>query len=570
MPDFITPGLNPLEIPEIVAMVGLHIPICKKVFYTDLFNPTLITTTSVLAPRDLLACTAVSRAWRWILLPVLWQSYDGSLMRYVPLHVLQENSIYFRSFRDQFGHYHSGPFLTGNLRNLIISYQHDWAVPFMLTNPVLKHLTWTGCGHPFQDREFTALIGLCNLRDLCLSNWDLNGRQLALILCASPRLARLSLSSVRGVRDLDGMLLLFAMEEISLGYVPSDSQCLLELVRYCPGLRRISFLGTWIQEQPRDMLLLSAQIRVYCPEISSIRLKASYCFGMGTFVTLEDFEYAALVQGAQSLDIFAAEISSLGMMLTDALISQFDALVAVDLCIRRRIQHQHPHDGGGGDETGGSGVGGESDSSGSSGSSGGSGDIGLVGGGSNSTLLMDIINSGRILSTCSRLRVFRLSSAENVIDMDIAMELFSRPWACLGLEVLSLGQISLPTFKQPSQEVCTVGYEWQIQSFNGTGMTGTMTASTTTLTTATAAAAATTATITYGDTFAMVDTSPTSAMIPTLSTAIPGMTPLLGLNDELWPFGSEFRRKLLPQISLLTVLREFWLNKVQYVRATIV
>jgi hypothetical protein len=366
------------------------------------------------------------------------------------------------------------------------------------------------------------------------------------------------------------MLLLFAMEEISLGYVPSDSQCLLELVRYCPGLRRISFLGTWIQEQPRDMLLLSAQIRVYCPEISSIRLKASYCFGMGTFVTLEDFEYAALVQGAQSLDIFAAEISSLGMMLTDALISQFDALVAVDLCIRRRIQHQHPHDGGGGDETGGSGVGGESDSSGSSGSSGGSGDIGLVGGGSNSTLLMDIINSGRILSTCSRLRVFRLSSAENVIDMDIAMELFSRPWACLGLEVLSLGQISLPTFKQPSQEVCTVGYEWQIQSFNGTGMTGTMTASTTTLTTATAAAAATTATITYGDTFAMVDTSPTSAMIPTLSTAIPGMTPLLGLNDELWPFGSEFRRKLLPQISLLTVLREFWLNKVQYVRATIV
>ncbi|KAG0326004.1 hypothetical protein BGZ99_010298 [Dissophora globulifera] len=524
MPDFIAPGLNPLEIPEIIAMVGKFIPLSRRVISTDFFNFT-ITSTSVFSPYDLLVCTTVSRTWRRILLPILWRSYDGALMRYVPLAVLQANSVYFRSFRDQLGHHHSGPFLATNLRQLIISQQHDWAVPFMITNPGLQHLTWTGSGHALLDKEYEALINLTNLGDLCLSNWSLSGQQLALILCASPRLSRLSLSFVDGVQDLKDMLTLYTLEEISLGYMPRNSQCLMKLVQYCPSLRRISFLGTWEREQERDLLKLCTWMRRCCPELCSIHFAASYCFGTNDFNMLEDFEYAALVQSAQSLNFFAAEVPCLGPMLTSSLIGQFEALVAVDVCIRRKLQHQYPHDGGGSTN-----IMGDADKGDNC---------------NKSAQFMDVANSARILSSCSHLRVFRLSSAENMIDMGAALELFTNPWACLDLEILSLGQISLPASNKNQDRraamQCSFGdYGWHVHSKANTSFAS-----------ASKAAA-------------------TSMALSTLGMMTPVSSPPCETDDDLWAFGSEFRQKLLPQVGLLTVLKELCLNKVQYRRATII
>ncbi|KAG0370713.1 hypothetical protein BGZ54_004658 [Gamsiella multidivaricata] len=535
MPTSISSRFNPLTIPEIIAMIGQLIPLTHRATYTDPFNPTRTTTTFIFAPRDLLACTAVSRAWRRVLLPILWRSYDSALMRYVPLAALQINSVHFQSFRDQFGHHHPGPFYSTNLRRLIISQQHSWTVPFMLSNPGLQHLTWTGLGHPFLDREYSALMKLANLRDLCLSNWNLIGRQLALVLCASPQLSRLSLSSIDGVQDLEGMSTLYALEEISLGFVPLNSLCLLDLVRFCPSLRRISFLGTWIPEQERDLMTLSKRMRVCCPDLCSIQFTAAYCFGTDMFNTLEDPEYAAMAQSAQNLNRFAMEIPCLGPMLTSSLISQFESLVAVNLCIRRRIQHHHPHDGGGIDG-GGNGTG--------AGAGAGAG-TGI--GSFDCTQHSDIVNTARILSTCSRLQVFRLSSAEDVIETDAVLGLFATPWACLGLEVLSLDQISLVAgWKQDRQNSMVDTFEgdgWYVQSKANMSL-------------ASVARKATTAT----DLAALAHLGMTTS-----GTTVPNE-----LDAVLWTFGSEFRKKLLPQIGLLTALREFRLNKVPYVRDTIV
>ncbi|ORZ27248.1 hypothetical protein BCR41DRAFT_392578 [Lobosporangium transversale] len=511
MPDFITPGLNPLEIPEIIAIVGQQIPLCQKRAYSDPFNLTTISTTAVFMPKDLLACTAVSRTWRRILLPILWGSYDGALMRYVSPEVLQANSVFFRSFRDQFRHYHPGPFFATNLRQLIISQQHKWAVPFMFANPGLHHLTWTGFGHPLLDNEFSALTSLANLRDLCLSNWNISGRQLALILNASPRLLRLSLSFVDGVQDLDGMLILFALEEISLGFIPEKSQGLFELVRYCPGLKRISFLSTWIPEQARDLVALSSRIRCCCPDVCSIQFSAAYCFGSNSFNTLKDFEYAALVQSTDHLERFAAELYCLDHMLTTSLLGQFEFLAAVDLCIRRDGKAS-----------------------------------------ADSLQFMDICNSARILSTCSHLRVFRLSSAENMIDMNAALELFASPWVCLGLEVLSLGQISFPPLAKHQQDsrkstkssFTFRDYGWYVQPKTNTSF----------------ASAVSPKATTAGVVASAHGVGPSVPVTPFQST----------MGDELWHFGSEFRQKLLPQVSLLTLLRELCLNKVHYARASIV
>ncbi|KAF9118142.1 hypothetical protein BGW39_001437, partial [Mortierella sp. 14UC] len=495
MPDFIPPGLNPLEIPEIVAMVGQQIPLSRRTLlpnpYTGTYtNPVPVT---LFAPRDLLVCTAVCQAWRRILLPLLWRYYDGALMRHVPLRVLQKASVYFRIFRDPVGQYHQGPFFSTHLQQLIVSLQHEWGVPFLDANPGLKHLTWTGLGRPLEDQQFMALARLGQLRDLCLSNCSLVGRSLASVLMASPGLSRLSLSAVDGITHLDELSNMSFLEEIALGYLPINSQSAVldDLTRFCPNLRRISFLGTWGstndcfdiaagagiaggRRQGRDLLKLSSILRVFCPELESIHFTAAYCFGVDRFNTLQDYELAALAESSDRLTSFGAEISSLGRMLTDALICQSRTLVAVDLCIRRKYPHQYPHDGGG--EGGGGmgfGLGGDTASALPVASTTGGGlfeldilDHGIgalakhsywdeddedgqtsgLGGGQS----RDIVNAARILTHCSNLRVFRLTSDEKWIRMEEAMALFARPWACLGLEVLSLGHISMPATPPPS------------------------------------------------------------------------------------------------------------------------
>ncbi|GJJ67690.1 hypothetical protein EMPS_00036 [Entomortierella parvispora] len=535
MPDFIVPGLSPLEIPEVIAMVGQQIPLTRQETYTDHFNPALTGTRTVFAARDLVACTAVSRKWRWVLLPILWRQYDGPLMRHVPRSILQANSEYWRSFRDRFGHHHVGPFFTTNLRQLVISQQHDWAVPFITSNTLLCHLTWTGLGTRFSDVEFSALSVLSNLRDLSLSNWNLDGRQLAVVLCANPKLVRLSLGFVDGVLNLDGMLILFALEEISLGYIPPKSQSLLELARYCPSLQRISFLGTWTADQPRDLVALSNSLLFCCPDLCSIHFSASYCFATNDFDTLEDFEYAALIHSSKALGNFAAEVAGLGRLMTDSLISHFDSLVSVDLCIRRR--YQYTHDGGGG---------------------------GVI------SRSIDIANTARILSSCSRLRIFRLSSAENVIEMRAALELFSLPWACLGLEILSLSQILLPnlnskqerggrsTATAPAAMSSLRAFGWHPQSKSGPLAACTQSSTTT------SREALVTAGIPSPPNFALTTTPNSAAMAATLPTPSP-----LEADDDLWRFGTEFKCKLLPQVSSLKVLKELCLNKVIYARTAV-
>ncbi|KAG0286421.1 hypothetical protein BGZ96_009467 [Linnemannia gamsii] len=459
MPDFIPPGLNPLNIPEIVVMVGQQIPLCRRTIlpypYTGTFTFNAVPIT-LFAPKDLLACTAVCQAWRRMLLPVLWRYYDGSLMRYVPPQVLQKASVYFRIFRDPIGQYLQGPFFSTHLQQLVISQQHEWVVPFLDSNPALQHLTWTGLGRPLADQQFMALARMAQLRDLCLSNCSLVGRSFASVLNASPGLSRLSLSFVDGITQLEDLSTMAFLEEIALGYLPVNSQSavLNDLTRFCPNLRRISFLGTWgptnddfvTERQGRDLLKLSSILMVFCPQLHSIHSTAAYCFGVDRFNTLQDFELAALAESAGQLTSFGAEISSLGRMLTDALICQSRTLVAVDLCIRRKYPHQHPHDGGG-SELG----------------EGGLFKLDILDHGigaltkqsywdEDEEVLMqdgsrqsrDIVNAARILTHCSNLRVFRLKSDEKCIRMEEAMALFARPWACLGLEVFSLGHISMP------------------------------------------------------------------------------------------------------------------------------
>ncbi|KAG0032789.1 hypothetical protein BGZ81_010074 [Podila clonocystis] len=550
MPDFIFPGLNPLSIPELIAIVGQFIPICKMELvhkHNNLyFHPPVYTMTTVFAPQDLLACTAVSQTWRRILLPILWRSYDGALMRTVPLATIQQNSVYFRAFWDYLAHHHNGPFASNNLRSLVISRLHEGAVSLIASSPNLQSLTYTGLDGAFPDIGYGALVDLPQLRDLCLSNWNMTGRQLALMLCGSPRLVRLGLSFLEGVQDLEGIKIMFCIEEISLGYIPDSSQKLLQLIQYLPNLQRISFLGTWIGHhnvQRRDIFALSSSLRYFCPELRSIHITAAYDFASDDYNTLEDSELASLIQSAKSLEQFKAEAASLGRLMSDSLITQYESLVALDLCIRIR-KYKRPHDGGGID--------------------GGTGalieDSTAIPGGVRSS---DILNTARILSSCYHLRVFRLSSANVTIDVNTALQLFTSPWACLGLEILWLSQISVPAAITKQDRRSTLSssnmfgqYGWSVQSSKQlhVGQPTILAKSMEPLDDQTLPCYAQTA----------ASTSAKSAVAPANFATLSGAT--RAEIEDPWALGTEFPKKLFPQIGVLSLLKELCLNKVQYSR----
>ncbi|KAF9212068.1 hypothetical protein BGZ59_007260 [Podila verticillata] len=124
---------------------------------------------------------------------------------------------------------------------------------------------------------------------------------------------------------------MFGIEEISLGYIPNSGQKLLQLIQYLPSLQRISFLGTWIDQstQQRDIITLSSSLRFFCPELRSIHTTAAYNFASNEYDTLDDSELASLIQSTKALEHFKVEVASLGRLMSDSLITQYESLVAL-------------------------------------------------------------------------------------------------------------------------------------------------------------------------------------------------------------------------------------------------
>ncbi|KAG0038145.1 hypothetical protein BGZ82_000957 [Podila clonocystis] len=233
--------------------------------------------------------------------------------------------------------------------------------------------------------------------------------------------------------------------------------------------------------------------------------------------------------------------------MSDSLISRYESLVAVDLCIRTR-KYQHPHGGGGGNMITDGGTGALIEDS--------TATPGCV-------RSSDILNTARILSSCNHLRVFRLSSVNVTIDVNTALQLFISPWACLGLEILWLSQISVPAAIAKQGRISTLSsstvfgqHGWSVQSSKGlhVGQPTILAKSMDPLDDQTLLFYAQTA----------VSSSAKSAVAPANLATFSGATP--AEIEDPWAFGTEFPKKLFPQIGVLSLLKELCLNKVQYSR----
>ncbi|KAG0096622.1 hypothetical protein BGZ93_004228 [Podila epicladia] len=158
------PQRHPLDIPEILHAVGLHIPLWEEISYfreADEYE---------CHPKDLLACCSVSKLWRAVLLPVLWRVYDKHCKSLwsVPKETLLKYCHYFQHI---FGvSREKGPFSCPNIKTLEVLAPEDEITSILRATPPptqLKTLIWGGGGY----MHFPRNLDLSSNSDLCLVPW---------------------------------------------------------------------------------------------------------------------------------------------------------------------------------------------------------------------------------------------------------------------------------------------------------------------------------------------------------------------------------------------------------------
>lgn len=83
--------VHPLEIPEILSLIGSFISTWKD----SPFGPKFV-------PRDLLSTTLVNTTWREAMLPYLWKVYEYNTMIKVPIELVFKYSSFFHFFQPPF------------------------------------------------------------------------------------------------------------------------------------------------------------------------------------------------------------------------------------------------------------------------------------------------------------------------------------------------------------------------------------------------------------------------------------------------------------------------------------
>ncbi|KAF9124696.1 hypothetical protein BGW39_007962 [Mortierella sp. 14UC] len=203
---------HPLEVPEIVALVGHFLPLWTvesgKIRLGDFIQH------DCFRPGTFHACFLVNKLWYRTLLPILWSEYLYQGMEDVPPHIIEQYSVYFRRF-DSYGGV-DGPFNCTSLKSLTMAYDDDWMAPNMSLqaqtqlvrmNPGLESLQWDGPGLAPKRRarlDTEDFQMLDNLRNLQLDQWDGSQGLLVKVLRAvAKKLVDMDIQEVFGFQESD-------------------------------------------------------------------------------------------------------------------------------------------------------------------------------------------------------------------------------------------------------------------------------------------------------------------------------------------------------------------------------
>ncbi|KAF9925422.1 hypothetical protein FBU30_004778 [Linnemannia zychae] len=364
LPPLLPPSRQcPLDIPEILIRIGQFLPLWSGEGLRLEFDP-----------RPLLRCCLVSRAFRQAMLPTLWYLYDGYRMRNIPSAILSRYSSYFRIITST-GSF-KGPFYCKNLTELNTVYGQEWSRNLLVSNPGLKRLVWGG---PFSRRietleqqkewqlELKVLMGLENLDEIRMSGFSLGeGIFVKLLRNNASSLSNLAMSTVAGVTSIEGLMLPH-LTELQVTFGCAESPALLDLVRCCPRLQRLSLLGSKTrasaafvpphhlqqqlqphqqqqqqqqipQELDSEVVRLAQNIAECCPELAYIKFTTTSTTGGAQTNAifrnqsfLQGPELALIANACHRLEGFTAELATLDLALTSALIAHSSTLKSLSL-----------------------------------------------------------------------------------------------------------------------------------------------------------------------------------------------------------------------------------------------
>ncbi|KAF9356646.1 hypothetical protein BGX26_004959 [Mortierella sp. AD094] len=300
-----SPPTNPLIVPEILSRIAEFIPL----WIPDQFVQFRF------SPRILFHCSVVNKAFRQAILPILWYTYDASLMAMVPESIIQKYSPYFRKLD-----YHysviSAPLSCTRLVELTLSGCGWDAHRLIRVNPHLKNLTWAGvnffCMTDVPVLEGDLLKSLLGLETLKLSEWSLGHQRQLLGTLATVRstLRRLDLDTISGgnedqdIHDAVSLLKIlevdmpFRIVQLRLNFQFTRSRQLIDLVCHCPDLEEL----TLVSACRIDIGRLSANLQKHCPRLSTIKLCGLYFGLFDTYDALTDELMAELVRSTVGND----------------------------------------------------------------------------------------------------------------------------------------------------------------------------------------------------------------------------------------------------------------------------
>ncbi|KAF9983483.1 hypothetical protein BGZ65_001744 [Modicella reniformis] len=247
---------NPLEIPEILALVGMYIPMWQPVVGGYSFHP-----------QDMLSCTLVSHHFRITLLPILWYTFDEKASSAVPIENIRKYTPYFRhhfnyGYRKDYPTHCREPCTRLTQLTIAVSQKGEHDIEFIKSNPGLKRLE---CTENYYSDAFTHLSQLEHLRYQNMGNKS-HQQSFQLI---SKNLKSLRLKSSIGKLGLEG-LVFPNLKELSTDLC--DLQDAMDLLHGCPNLESLESVESF---SPRSLLNVTQALKSgACPVLRSMRLRA--------------------------------------------------------------------------------------------------------------------------------------------------------------------------------------------------------------------------------------------------------------------------------------------------------
>lgn len=328
------PPSHPLDIPEILARIGLFLPLWVNTFLRlSSEQPTRF------EPQTLLACVSVSKTWRQAFLPLLWHRYDCILMKFVPQETVAHNSPHFRVlqiFGNDVTAFQCADLVDLTIRGapnqmllgILAAARSSWTgsragagieggggialspqQQLVRSNLYLQSLFWHGPSpqKPLNVNDFT---GLKYIQTLKFSNWlCFPETMVELLSLVSGTLRELELDSINGLHPLQSDDLSDFTERLSALFAPqlgndggtnnnSDSNSnnsklvlprltnlvstcdkavslfLADLVRCCPRLRT---LNVYLADN-NGTTRLADNLRAHCQELQELKLSPVVTF----------------------------------------------------------------------------------------------------------------------------------------------------------------------------------------------------------------------------------------------------------------------------------------------------